>query len=346
MSDVSSASVSAPSAPTPVSESTGPVSDGITSSPKLEMNDSSPSEGVDDATLMEEAIAIANGKSADRASAEPVGEKPGAEVSKPAAEPAAEPEPAKEEPKTAQQWAKLLAKEKALAAQESKFKEREARLADFEDTVASGNIEKALKLLGYDDGVKFLQDVAENGAKGSKANSEVSAIRKELAAMKAEREAEKKAVQQQAQQRQREEAISAKKAEIAAFLKNDSTYSKGLVGVEYATNDLFAVMQSHYQETKAKTGRGEELPIAKAAEILEKRWQAGIEVLTKNPKAREIFAKALAADGPVASKPKVATTRVVAAPAQQDDDFDPSGEKELREATAWMKKRAAARRAQ
>ena len=320
----------------PVSAPVNPVN------PYAEVTRAEPVDGDDG--LLAEAMSIArSGKSKSREQA------PEAAPSKEeasAAAPAAEPE---SKGPSAADWAKFYQQQKETEGRASQLKEREARIEQFEKAGREGNIQESLKLLGYEDPIKFLEMVAKHGGQMSPEAREQSELRKEVAALRAEKEAEKQAaVQQQAQQR-RQQAKQALKTEVESYVSGEG---KGMVSVPGGADAVMAAMQAHYNATKAKTGRGEELSVKQAVAQVEKDWESGIQEFVKIPKFRELVAKYMNAAGGASLPAKPAASRSVAVPAAaapreapaQDKQSLLRGDKELNEAMQWFEQRKRARR--
>lgn len=301
---------------------------------------------VDDSTLLQEAIAMANGKKA------PATQEAAPKVEVPSEESAATPAPEAEAPTkaapSAEEWEKYFAKQKELEATEAKFKERESRLSEFEKVREARDVETAIKLLGFDDPIAFLHEIADHGSKPTKERSEILQMKKEVQALREERDREAKARTETEQRVAREKAISSKKAEINGFIEKHPTLAKGLVTIPGSTDQIFNKIVSHYNETAKKNGKGEELSIEKAAALVEKEWEEGVEVLAKNPKAQEVFKRLLASASAGAPKARSSAppSRTTPAIPQASEDLRSvrRGDKEMSEALAWMASRQTARR--
>ncbi len=341
MSDQVSSAVDAPASEAPVSEPTGFEVD------QSVVADGMDDVGVDDATLLQQAIAMANGKK------EPVQSEAPAKVEVPSEEAptpveAKTEEPAKPVAPSADEWEKYFSKQKELEATEAKFKEREGRLADFEKARESRDVGAALKLMGFEDPVAFLHEVAEHGAKPTKERAEILSVKKEIAAIKAERDREVQARQALEQKANNERFIANKRSEIKGFIEKHPALSKGLVTIEGAHDQVLTKIATHFNETHKKTGKGEELSVEKAVAAVETEWEQGIEALARNPKAQEVFKRVMGAVKAAPVKAKPVGVQTLKAPVSQEDPEDlrsvRRGDKEMKEALSWMASRQTARR--
>jgi len=296
-----------------------------------------------------EAIRIANGRKAERQEVKgPVPETP-AELAaieapkkeeKPAVKAAEAPPSDKKEadaPK-ASDWAKLHAENKRLTAEKLEIKNARAELENFQKVARTDKI-AALKLLGYNDPIKFLEDVA---ATDGKADPKVSQMEMELRALKEEREQEKAAARARQEEAEQRQAVDRVNQEIVSFIKNDSKFGKGLVSHPEGQVAIFNVMREHYQQ-------GKSISVAQAAEIVEKTWEGGLLSFVNNPRGRELLLKALneSDSKPGAASEQKQPPKVLAVREQspeKTEEVDKSGEKELAEASRWLKQRMLARR--
>lgn len=303
---------------------------------------------IDDGRLMEEAIRIANGSgpkepppSSYETKSDPT-QPPGGEAS-----PAQEESSSPQSPK-AEEWAKFYSAQKQFEAQKAEFEKSQAPLKEFMAAKESGDIAQQLKLLGYDDGVAFLEMVAANGAKMTPETRERLQLKREIDALKQERALEKQQAEQAQVQARRQEAQKKVIGDIRGFL--DKEASNSLAAVTGGEQEIYKKMQQHYKETKEKTGRGVELTPKQAAEMVEKDWEQGIHVFMKNPKFRNLVSKLLneGQQQPQRRPQQRTPGRVVDVQKPSGDNRDASeiyrGDKELEEAMRIMGARERARR--
>ena len=303
---------------------------------------------IDDGRLMEEAIRIANGSGPKEPPPSPYESK-----SDPTQPPGGETSPAQEESSSpaapkADEWAKFYSAQKQFEAQKAEFDKMQAPLKEFQAAKESGDIAQQLKLLGYEDGVAFLEMVAANGAKMTPEARERMQLKKEIDALKQERALEKQQAEQTQAQARRQEAQKKVVSDIRGFLYKEA--SNSLAAVTGGEQEIYKKMQQHYRETKEKTGRGVELTPKQAAEMVEKDWEQGIKVFMKNPKFRNLVSSLLTEgqQQPQRRSQQRTPGRVVDVPKPTGDKRDVSeiyrGDKELEEALRLMNSRERARR--
>ena len=291
---------------------------------------------------------VAESETASTKAADKPGDKPG---EAPKEEVVAAPVEEKKPEPTASAWAKLMDRERKVLAVEQSFKEREAKLIEFEK-VARTDKAKALELLGYGDGMEFLKDIAETAGKVSPERSALSEMKRELEALKQEKLKEQQTLSRQREEQETKAAVDRLNNDIVQFLKTDPKFSKGLVSLQGGQQAIYGVMQDHFQRTLSERGEGEVLPYEKAAEMVEKTWEDGLKVFASHPRGREILTEVLSKSsekpGAASSKqPKPSETPVKVAPrrpSSKEVDPDIDGDKLLEEATSWMKQRSASRR--
>ena len=297
---------------------------------------------IDDAQLLKEAIAIANGNNKD----EPSAPSPttGAQETAPASE-----SPAKTEEKgpTAADWAKFYQQQKQLEAQKAEIEKAQEPYKQFQKARESGDIAEQLKLLGYEDGRQFLEMVAQHGSKMSPEALKMTQLERELKALQQERENERKQIEaQQArvrQQQAQERVVNDIRSQLKAI--PDSLLHVNEEGVR----EVYRKMQQHYQKTKAETGRGVELTPKQAAEMVAKEWDAGLREFSKVPKFKKLMQQLLnEREAPRSAAPQRSVPRPAPQPMEQGEQRDISsilrGDKELEEAMRIIGAREKARR--
>lgn len=259
-------------------------------------------------------------------------------------------EESKENAPSAADWAKFYSQQKQLDAQRAEFEKNQAPLKEFLAAKESGDIAQQLKLLGYEDGVKFLELVAQNGAKMTPEARERAQLRQEIENLKRDKENERKqaeAAQTRARQQEAEKQVL---TEVRKYL--DSVPEESMAAIAGGEQAIYQKMRQHYRETKEKTGRAVELTPKQAADMVEKEWLEGLKVFAKNKKFRNVVTNMFNEEAGTPARPQSRPTgpkpppsRPVPRPGEGDRDAASiyRGDKELEEALRLMNSRTRAR---
>lgn len=244
------------------------------------------------------------------------------------------------------EWAEFHKQKKALFAREQALKEKEERYSKFDSLKDQDRVE-AIKLMGFEDPVKFIEELAETGGKVTPEMQLARKLQAELESLKAERQKDLDAKEAQGRESEAKAAVDKLNADIVSFLKNTPKFANSVLTAKGGNEAVFQAMQDHYQKTAdQETGVGEVLSFEKAAELVETSFKQNVQSMLETPAVRQYIVELLnkSPSKPAAASQKPAVANKLQPTQLSEEDPDTDGDKLLEQASAWMRKQQAARR--